>query len=179
MTMREAATQLPEYWAFVEAAQKRIAIDFPEADLAANRLMMSLNRASSTVTYDFEASIHRPEGSTWPGFRLLLALWVSGPLNSHEAANATGMSRAAVSSLANTLEGRGQLKRTPSSEDRRHVRLSLTDGGLATVRRHFQAQNERESEWAAALDSDEVETLARLLEKLMQHRSSIGGRARH
>jgi MarR family transcriptional regulator, negative regulator of the multidrug operon emrRAB len=179
MNVRNEAARLPEYWAFVEAAQERIQQDFPGADLEANRLMMSLNRASSTVTYDFEASIHRPAGSTWSGFRLLLALWVCGPLNPREAAVKTGMSRAAVSSLVNTLEGRGLVVRTPSKNDRRQVSLALTDEGLQIVRRDFQAQNERESEWAEALKPDEVATLAGLLEKLMQHRTSFGARARH
>lgn len=178
MTAENQATQLPGYWEFVEAAQERIRAEFPQADLAANRLMMSLNRASSTVTYDFEASIHRPAGSTWAGFRVLLTLWVSGPLGSHQVASATGMSRAAVSSLSNTLEARGLLQRTSSAEDRRQVTLSLTDDGEAAIRRDFQAQNARESEWAAGLAPDEVENLARLLEKLMQHRSSFGGRSR-
>ncbi|WP_028271797.1 MarR family winged helix-turn-helix transcriptional regulator [Arthrobacter sp. UNC362MFTsu5.1] len=170
---------LPEYWTFVEAAQERMQQEFPEADLEANRLMMSLNRASSTVTYDFEASIHRPAGSTWSGFRLLLALWVCGPLNPREVAVKTGMSRAAVSSLVNTLEGRGLVVRTPSRSDRRQVSLALTEEGVQVVRRDFQAQNERESEWAQALEPSEVAVLARLLEKLMQHRTSFGGRARH
>ncbi|MEO8284502.1 MAG: MarR family transcriptional regulator [Pseudarthrobacter sp.] len=178
MSAEKPATQLPEYWEFVESTQERIRAEFPDADLAANRLMMSLNRASSTVTYDFEASIHRPGGSTWAGFRLLLALWVSGPLGPHQIATATGMSRAAVSSLSNTLEGRGLIRRTPSSEDRRHITLALTEDGEAAIRRDFQAQNSRESEWAAGLAPAEVETLARLLEKLMQHRSSFGGLAR-
>lgn len=179
MIVQNEAASLPEYWSFVEAAQERIKQEFPGADLEANRLMMSLNRASSTVTYDFEASIHRPAGSTWPGFRLLLVLWVGGPLNPREAAVKTGMSRAAVSSLVNTLEGRGLVVRTPSRGDRRQVNLALTDEGLRVVRRDFQAQNERESDWAAALEPGEVVMLAGLLEKLMQHRTSFGGLTRH
>jgi MarR family transcriptional repressor of emrRAB len=59
------------------------------------------------------------------------------------------------------------------------VNLALTDEGVQIVRRDFQAQNERESEWAEALEPDEVATLAGLLEKLMQHRTSFGARARH
>lgn len=179
MSGEDSLAVLPDYWSFVEAAQERIRAEFPEADLAANRLFLSLNRASSTVTYDFESSIHRPAGSTWPGFRLMLALWVRGPLNANEVATATGMSRAAVSSLSNTLVGRGLIVRTPSETDRRLVTLSLSPEGLARIREDFQAQNAREGEWAAGLEPEEVETLTRLLEKLMQQRRSVGGKARH
>ncbi|WP_413249392.1 MarR family winged helix-turn-helix transcriptional regulator [Sinomonas flava] len=178
MSREEPSAAPPDYWSFVEAAQERIAAEFPGADRAANRLFLSLNRASSTVTYDFESSIHRPAGSTWPGFRLMLALWVRGPLNANEAATATGMSRAAVSSLSNTLVSRGLIERSPSETDRRLVTLSLSAEGLARIREDFQAQNAREAEWAAGLEPREVETLTGLLEKLMQQRRSIGAKSR-
>ena len=60
-------------------------------------------------------SIHRPAGGTWSSFRLLLALWVAGPLNPHEAARLTGMSRAAVSNLTGTLVGKDLLRREASA----------------------------------------------------------------
>ena len=88
------------------------------------------------------------------------------------------MSRAAVSSLSNTLVGRGLIQRTPSETDRRLVTLSLSPEGLARIRGDFQAQNAREAEWASGLEPGEVQTLTRLLEKLMQQRSTIGGKSR-
>ena len=110
-TATPSAAALPDYWSFVQAAQRRISEEFPDADLAANRVFLSLNRSSSTAVYDFESSIHRPAGGTWSSFRLLLALWVAGPLNPHEAARLTGMSRAAVSNLTGTLVGKDLLRR--------------------------------------------------------------------
>lgn len=178
MPQKNPANDLPDYWSFIEAAQQRIGAEFPEADLEANRVFLSLNRAASTVTYDFEASIHRPGGSSWASFRLMLALWISGPLSPHEVARMTGMSRAAVSNLSNTLITRSLLARTPSPEDGRQVTLSLTDAGQAKIHQDFQAQNNREREWASGLEPQEQEELVRLLEKLMEQRGSIGGRAR-
>ncbi|MFI7483836.1 MarR family winged helix-turn-helix transcriptional regulator [Kocuria sp. M1R5S2] len=168
----------PDYWSFVQAAQRRISQEFPDADLDANRLFLSLNRSSSTAVYDFESTIHRPAGGTWSSFRLLLALWVSGPLSPNEAARLTGMSRAAVSNLTGTLVGKGLLRREASPDDGRSVTLRLTEDGLAKIRVAFRAQNERESQWAEALTDDEQHTLVTLLEKLMEQRERIGARAR-
>ncbi|QTF72591.1 MarR family winged helix-turn-helix transcriptional regulator [Arthrobacter woluwensis] len=178
MPQKNPANDLPDYWSFIEAAQQRIGTEFPDADLDANRVFLSLNRAASTVTYDFEASIHRPGGSTWPSFRLMLALWISGPLSPHEVARMTGMSRAAVSNLSNTLVSRNLLDRTPSPDDGRQVTLSLTPEGLEKIRLDFQAQNDREHEWADGLEPAEQKELVRLLEKLMKQRGTIGGLAR-
>jgi DNA-binding MarR family transcriptional regulator len=169
---------LPDYWSFVDAAQRRISQEFPDADLMANRVFLSLNRSSSTAVYDFESSIHRPAGGTWSSFRLLLALWVAGPLNPNEAARLTGMSRAAVSNLTATLVGKGLINREASPDDGRSVTLHLTDAGLERIRTAFREQNERESRWAAALTDDEQRTLVRLLEKLMEQRERIGARTR-
>lgn len=174
-----SSTDAPsDYWSFVRAAQRRISEEFPDADLGANRLFLSLNRFSSTAVYDFESSIHRPAGGTWSSFRLLLALWVAGPLNPHEAARLTGMSRAAVSNLTGTLVDKELLRREASPADGRSVTLHLTDAGQAKIRTAVRAQNHRESQWAEALSDEEQRTLVTLLEKLMAQRERIGGRAR-
>lgn len=176
----DASTQaaLPDYWSFVEAAQRRISEEFPDADLMANRVFLSLNRASSTVIYDFESTIHRPAGGTWSSFRLLLALWVTGSLTPHELARLTGMSRAAVSNLIGTLVNKELISREASPDDGRSVLLTLTDVGLAKIRTEFRAQNERESQWAEALTEEEQRTLVELLEKVMTQRRAIGARRR-
>lgn len=169
----------PDFWSFVEAAQRRISEEFPDADLRSNRLFLSLNRASSTVIYDFESTIHRPSGRTWSSFRLLLALWVAGPLNPHQVASLAGMSRAAVSGLVTTLLGKGQLRREASPKDGRSVTLHLTEAGQASIREAFQAQNEREAQWADVLSEEEQDTLVELLDKVMTQRGAIGARRRN
>lgn len=173
-----ARAALPDYWSFVDAARHRISQEFPEADLMANRVFLSLNRSSSTAVYDFESSIHRPAGGTWSSFRLLLALWVAGTLSPHEAARLTGMSRAAVSNLTATLVDKRLLSREASPDDGRSVTLRLTEAGLERIRTAFREQNERESRWADGLTDEEQRTLVALLEKLMEQRERIGARAR-
>ncbi len=168
----------PDYWQFAQAAATRISQEFPECDVTANRLFVTLFRASSSVIYDFESSIHRPAGGTWASYRMLFALWVAGPLTPHRAAELMGMSRAAVSNLAGNLESKGLLVKQASEEDGRSLILHLTDSGQTKIQEVFARQNSRENDWSQALTEQERELLISLLDKIMDHRTAIGAKTR-
>lgn len=168
----------PDYWDFIDAAEDHINLEFPESDTLANRLFLSLNRASSTVVYDFDSSVHRPAGGSWARFRLLLALWVKGATPAHVLASLTGMSRATVSNLANPLMDNGLVRKSRSSWDRRSIDLTLTKSGTQYVQEMFKKQNEKESLWSSALSESEIHLFISLLNKLMKHRESGNVRRR-
>lgn len=168
-----------DYWTFVARAQQVIPERVPDADMAANRLVLSINRAASLVTYDLEASVHRPRGLSWAAFRLLFTLWVAGPLPAHQAAALSGMTRAGLSNLSGSLVERGLVSKAAATRDRRAVTLGLTDAGDALVTEVFADENARERQWAGVLTADEQETLAGLLAKVMAGRRSIGAARRH
>lgn len=81
-------------------------------------------------------------------------------------ARLSGMSRAAVSALVNTLERVGLVSRRQAERDRRAVRLSLTGAGRAAITSAYEAHNQREQAWAGALSKQEQTVLIGLLEKL-------------
>lgn len=110
--------------------------------------------------------MHRPAGWSWSAFRLLFTLWVAGGQEAGRAAELCGMSRAAVSSLANTLAAGELVRRTPAAGDRRTVHLSLTDAGAERLVAAFGTHNRRESEWAALLGAADLATLNTLLVRL-------------
>lgn len=168
----------PDFWTFVQIAQRRIPEVAPDADVDATRTLLTLNRASDLITYDLESSIHRPLGSSWSGFRLLYVIWLAGPMEASKAARLTNMSRASVSNLIATLVQREMLVRTADPDDKRAVTLSLSAKGRETAERIYALQNQREAEWVAALSTRERATLVHLLEKVLSHRAEIGGRVR-
>jgi hypothetical protein len=129
------------FWSFIDHAISRASRELPGVDPLAMRLVLTLHRAANMLVYDLESTVHRPRGWSWPGFRVLFAIWLSSPVEAKKVAELSGMSRAAVSALVNTLE-----------------RDAITTA--------FQAHNEREREWAGSLSSDEQRTLISLLEKL-------------
>jgi DNA-binding MarR family transcriptional regulator len=137
----------------------------PGTDRSAMALVLLLTRVAGGLTYDLESTVHRPAGWSWSAWRLLFTLWISGPVESRRAAELSGMSRAAVSSLANTLSAAGLLDRGHGS-DGRAVILSLSDGGVDAVAETFRTHNARESEWAGLLDPADLAALTAILGRL-------------
>jgi DNA-binding MarR family transcriptional regulator len=157
-----------DYWSFIDVAMERTVRALPGADARAMRLVLSLYRASNALVYDLESAVHRPRGWSWAGFRVLFVLWLAGPLDAKRTAQLSGMSRAAVSALVNTLERDGLvLRRRGAGQDRRAVELSLTGAGAEVFAEAFAEHNNRERTWASALSGAEVDQLTALLEKLM------------
>ncbi|MER5536720.1 MarR family winged helix-turn-helix transcriptional regulator [Streptomyces mirabilis] len=106
--------------------------------------MFTLHRAANMLVYDLESTVHRPRGWSWPGFHVLFAIWLSAPVEAKKGAELSGMSRAAVSALVNTLERDGLVRKERAAYDGRAVGLSLTDSGQETITSEFLAYNKRE-----------------------------------
>jgi DNA-binding MarR family transcriptional regulator len=167
-----------DYLSFVDHAIRAASRELSEVDTAAMRLVLTLHRVTSALVYDLEASVHRPRGWTWPGFRVLFVLWLAGPAEAKRVAELSGMSRAAVSALVNTLERDGLVERRQAEHDRRAVRLSLTPTGHEAITSAFRAHNQREQAWAGLLSTAERSTLVALLDKLTAGTDAIAARRR-
>ncbi|QFZ19323.1 MarR family winged helix-turn-helix transcriptional regulator [Saccharothrix syringae] len=119
---------------------------------------------------DYEALVHREQGWTMPGFRLMFKLWVLGPTQPARLADLSGTTRSAMSNLINTLERAGLVERTRDAQDRRVVFVALTEEGREAVSRVFPVQNAREARWFEALDSEERERVVGLIRRVVAGR---------
>ena len=70
-----------------------------------------------------------------------------------------GISKQAVSQLIDTMVMRGYLARTPDTEDRRRMVLTLTPRGEAAATASWQAASEADEELASRLSADGVAAL--------------------
>ncbi|MCL4313020.1 MAG: MarR family winged helix-turn-helix transcriptional regulator [Actinobacteria bacterium] len=156
---------------FEEIAEERVRTLGSKVDIQAMQVVFNLVRLANKITTDLEATVHRPAGWSWPGFRLLFTVWIMGPLEPSQIAHLAGVSRAAISSVLNTLERNGLISRTRAANDGRAITVMLTTEGEQRVVRAFLAQNDKESNWTAELSSSEQETLIFLLRKLLRHHS--------
>ncbi len=168
-----------DYWSFVELARERLNSKFGDHHRSATEVLLTLNRASDIVTYDLEATIHRPRGRSWSAYRLMFVIWLAGPIEPNAAARLTGMSRAAVSNLAKPLAEAGLQQITAVAHDARSVQLSLTPEGEDEIVEVFAAQNEREAAWVGVLSETEQQILVLLLNKLITNRSQFDVRGRN
>ena len=124
MTAETAPAEIEklDYLSFVDHAIRAASRELSEVDTAAMRLVLTLHRVTNTLVYDLEATVHRPRGWSWPGFRVLFVLWLAGPTEAKRAAELSGMSRAAVSALVKMLERDGLVERVdrPSTTGARY-----------------------------------------------------------
>jgi len=156
--------------AFEARARQLVAEHAPEADLDSMAVMYNLLRTAARVVQDLETNVHRPFGLTWASFRVLFNVWVAEPISPRELAQLSSVSRASISSVLNTLEVRGLVVRRRTSPDRRVVEVELTEAGRLHMVRHWSHHNDREREWAAALDVKQRRALIDALKTLIAHR---------
>lgn len=151
-------------------ADARSAIEerMAHVDIDAMQLVLLLYRVSNAIVYDIESTVHRPAGWSWSAFRLCFTLWVDGPLELRAAASRTGMSRPAVTSLANTLQKQGSLTRSDLAGDARGRVLELTDAGRERLEGVFREHNRREVRWVDQLSDTERSAGMAFLRRLVE-----------
>ncbi|MFJ8113918.1 MarR family winged helix-turn-helix transcriptional regulator [Streptomyces sp. NPDC096132] len=178
MTQEQPDAEHLHFWSFIDHAVERAGRELPGVDPLAMRMVLTLHRAANMLVYDLESTVHRPRGWSWPGFRVLFAIWLAGPAEAKKVAELSGMSRAAVSALVATLEKDGLVSKERAPYDGRAVQLRLTDAGREAITSAFRAHNEREQEWAGSLSEDELHTLIDLLAKLTTQSAHFDARHR-
>ncbi len=160
---------LPRYECLMKAAQS-----FPELDPSATEAFLHLLRAGDEAFRIAETNLAK-FGITSGRFGVLMALWshgqrVQGPdeptLTPAELAERTGVTRATITGLIDTLERDGLVLRTPRQDDRRTLSVGLTAFGrsalVAIIPGHF-----RRMAWLMEpLSEEERGVLVRLLQKV-------------
>jgi DNA-binding MarR family transcriptional regulator len=152
---------------FERAAVSAVSAALPDADLDALRASFDLIRASTRLVQRLEAEVHRAAGWSMAGFRVMFCVWVAGPLEPRDIARLSGLSRAAVSSVLNTLERNDLVERRRESEDRRLVTVHLTEGGARRVVEAYQRQNDIEQDFFGSLSDSGRRRLAQDLLRLL------------
>ncbi|MFM7752143.1 MAG: MarR family winged helix-turn-helix transcriptional regulator [Opitutaceae bacterium] len=168
---------LPRYECLLKAAQA-----FPDLDPSAAEVFLHLLRSGDEVFRVVDrhfARHHISEGR----FGVLMALWSRAErpggdgrqaLSPAELAEHTGVTRATITGLVDTLERDGLVARSSNVEDRRMRSVSLTPRGSALLRGILPEHFRRMAWLMATLDEQERVTLVRLLGKVMQRASEEG-----
>ncbi|WP_367319045.1 MarR family winged helix-turn-helix transcriptional regulator [Streptomyces sp. HUAS ZL42] len=103
-------------------------------------------------------------------YKVLLTLRRQGPpyeTSPSRLADLLGLTRGALSARLGPIEEAGLIVRTHETGDRRRVRVRLTDAGHAAFEQHAASEEAGEVALLAALTSEEQQTLAELLRKLV------------
>ena len=85
-----------------------------------------------------------------------------------ELATAKNISRPAISQAVEVLVKKGLLTRVQSTQDRRFVKLALTEAGNELLDTVFQDTHEWMNQRMSPLSNDELETVAKAMEALQK-----------
>jgi DNA-binding MarR family transcriptional regulator len=161
---------LPRYECLLEASR-----EFPDLDPSATEVFLHLLRAGDEAFRVVESQLAQHEISQGR-FGVLMALWGNcqraecdneKPLTPAELAERTGVTRATITGLVDTLERDGLVTRTPHPDDRRMMSVGLTKRGDRLLAQIMPDHFRRMAWLMDPLSEPERKTFVRLLTKVL------------
>lgn len=160
---------LPRYECLLEASQQ-----FPDLEPSACEAFLHLLRAGDEALSVTERHLAR-HNVTQGRFGVLMILLQSRdddclrrPLSPAELADRTGVTRATITGLVDTLERDGLVKREPDAADRRMMAVSLTAKGEELSHSLLPGYFQQMTAFMHPLSAAERRTLVQLLTKLVR-----------
>ncbi len=152
--------------------------EYPEADVSCTEVFATL-----LVVGDVLMALHEPRievtlGRSQTVAQALAVLDGAGePLTPSQIGERLIVSSATMTSLLDTLEQRGWVRRTPNPEDRRSLLIEITDAGRDTADAFIPGLHKLERRVMSSLNETERSQLLDLLERVLAASERGDGRA--
>lgn len=155
---------LPRYECLLEAAER-----YPTLDPTANEAFLHLLRTGDMVFEDINHFLtrHNISQGRFTVMMLLHRPWVES-FTPASLAEESGVTRATMTGLIDTLEKDGMVVREADANDRRTVHVRLTDQGRATLEAMLPDYFKCISRIVSPLNARERKELVRLLQKIQE-----------
>ncbi|MCU1584694.1 MAG: MarR family transcriptional regulator [Microbacteriaceae bacterium] len=148
----------------VEARLGDLRLDYSAMAVASN-----LFRAANAVRNHFERTVLSENNLSWTAFVVLWVTWIWEPIETRQIALEGGFSKATLTGVLSTLEGRGWLQRERSHSDGRLVVVRLTPAGRTLMNTLFPAFNVQEQHIASPIDASRRDEFAEMLRLVTAH----------
>jgi DNA-binding MarR family transcriptional regulator len=165
---------LPRYECLLEAAR-----EFPDLDPSATEVFLHLLRAGDDAFRVVESHLAQHD-ITQGRFGVLMALWGNDrrgearpPLSPAALAERTGVTRATMTGLIDTLERDGLVRREADPADRRMMTVKPTPRAVALLRQILPGHFQRMAALMLPLTESEREVLVTLLQKIVNQASAL------
>jgi DNA-binding MarR family transcriptional regulator len=132
-------------------------------DFDSMAVVSNLFRAANAVRNHFERTVLLPNDLSWTAFVVLWVTWIWEPIETRQIADEGGFSKATLTGVLGTLEGRGYLTRSKSETDGRLVVVTMTDSGRKLMDELFPKFNKQEQQISGAVPNAEQAALAEAL----------------
>lgn len=139
-----------------------------DLDFDAMAVASNLFRAANAVRNHLERTVLAKSELTWTAFVVLWVTWIWEPIETREIAAEAGFSKATLSGVLTTLEGRGFVTRSRDKSDGRLVLVELTPAGRRLMKRLFPEFNAQERHVSRHLDRTRKQQAASVLRDLIR-----------
>lgn len=148
----------------------KVATDFekryPDSSAKATECAMNLVLTAELLEKRIASLIQPFNLSPATGLVLSILADSETPLSPNAIADRLIISRASVTSLLDSLEKRGFVKRQPHLSDRRMLLVELTDSGRQVANQFRPIVHQHQKVWLKALNKKEQEQLIQMLHRL-------------
>ncbi|GAB2621680.1 hypothetical protein GCM10027087_74600 [Paractinoplanes abujensis] len=120
-------------------------------DFEAAMAVSSIYRAANAVRSYASNEVLRPYDLTWTGFVVLWVVWIFNGMETRHAAEAAAISKATLTGVVKTLEGKGWIRKQGREDDRRLVEIHLTAAGRRLMEEIYPRFNAMEATLVAGL----------------------------
>ncbi|MGF1646011.1 MAG: MarR family winged helix-turn-helix transcriptional regulator [Kineosporiaceae bacterium] len=145
----------------------------PLIDHDAMAVVSNLYRAAGAARNHFERTVLSEAALTWTSWVVLWVLWIGDEAESRTVAAGAGISKATLTGVVRTVQGRGLVARRAHPGDARRVLLSLTEAGSSLMTSLVPRFNAHESLLCAPLEPASRRDLAEGLRLLTQRAVEI------
>ncbi len=132
-------------------------------DFQSMAVTSNLFRAATAVRNHLERTVLAQHDLSWTAFVVLWVSWIWEPIETRQIADEGGFSKATLTGVLTTLEGRGLVTRAKSETDGRLVLVTLTSKGRKMMDTLFPEFNANEKEVAGVVSAAKQKDLADLL----------------
>ncbi|HEX6507434.1 MAG TPA: MarR family transcriptional regulator [Chloroflexota bacterium] len=141
--------------------------EFPDARRAATLCAATLLRTANRLLAEIDRRRRSIADLSATGFEILAIVEGAGePLTPHVIADRLLVTSGTMTSLLDTLERRGLIRRVPHPSDRRKLLIEITDEARTIVDRMLPRVHGASRDAFATLSDTECETLTELLERV-------------
>ena len=139
---------------------------YPGANSKATETAMNLVRTSDLLIKRITDLVQPFDLTPSSGLVLGILADLGEPLPPNKIAERLIISRASVTSLLDSLERRGYVRRAPHSTDRRMLLIELTDAGRQVAHEFRVLVHQHQKAWMAVLTEQEQTQLIDILHRL-------------
>ncbi|KGA97205.1 MarR family transcriptional regulator [Alkalihalobacillus alcalophilus ATCC 27647 = CGMCC 1.3604] len=125
-------------------------------------------RAAQGLRNKMEKEVLAPYKLSWTSFSILYDLWIHDSVETKSLAELSGVTKATVSNVTNTLERKDLCYRKSDRHDRRLTNVLITEKGKLVMEELYPHFHQQEVEIVSGLEKEEQKQLSSLLRKVIK-----------